>query len=435
MEPELLWTRGCCNSELNDAGRRDTNHKAFFHLNIWLDFFFLNFQNSLLLFFCLFVFHLCTPGNKVYFLIYSCKRDVVFVLESDTNTLTMKTRRRETKLLACLDLVIFLLLSAVSANTVVYEAEVEENAPVGSVVLHFGCECTEWSSHGLQRSLIGENASDFSLSSSAKTGFLLKTTKSLDRELKARYEMYALFPGCALHTVAINIEVLDKNDNPPQFITTRTSIEIDELTAVGSELLRLRARDKDAGRNGAITFTTSPNPYIHVVPKTGQVLLVHSVRAPSTLTVACYARDNGNVVLQSEPLQLHITVTSARLTAKERRGRRVRAVSEELRFTLALSEYAEAGDVIFTVPDQKFEQKRFELLSPEAGSPVRVERDTGRVYLMHRLTSSIQVVVKILNARGKAAPLPPVSMASYIPAGNPAWPDQLPKSRLNWSNL
>lgn len=351
--------------------------------------------------------------------------------------LTMKTRRIETKLLGCLDagfLVIFLSLSVVSANPVVYEAEVEEHAPVGSVVLHVGCDCTERNSHARRSSLLGESSSDFSLSYSAKTGFLLKTTKSLDRELKSRYEMTALLPGCAVHTVVIHIEVLDTNDNLPQFITTTESIEIDELTAVGSELLRLRARDNDAGRNGAITFTTSPNPYIHVVPKTGQVVLVHSVRAPSNLTVAFYARDNGDEVLQSEPLQLHITVTSARLTAKERRGRRVRAVTEELRYTVALSEYAEAGDVIFTVPDHKFEQKRFELLSPEASSPVRVERDTGRVYLMHRLTSSIQVLVKILNARGKAAPLPSVSMAINIPAENPAWPDQLPNSRLNWSN-
>ncbi|KAF4087964.1 hypothetical protein AMELA_G00077020, partial [Ameiurus melas] len=328
--------------------------------------------------------------------------DVVFVLESDRNILTMKSRRRETKLLGqiCAGfLAIFLSFTVVSANPVVYSEEVEESAPVGSVVLQFGREC---SSVGLRGTLLGEHASDFSLIHSAERGFLLKTAKSLDRELMSRYEVIALLPGCALNPVAINIEVLDQNDNPPQFITTTERIEIDELTAVGSELLRLSAQDKDAGRNGAITFFTSPNPNIHVVPKTGQVVLVRSVRAPSNLTVPVYARDNGDAALHSEPLQLHIAVTSARLTAKERTGRRrrTRAVSEELSYTVALSEYAVAGDVIFTVPDQKFEEKRFELLSPEAGSPVRVVRETGRVYLMHQLTSSVQVVVKILNVRG-----------------------------------
>lgn len=314
-------------------------------------------------------------------------------------------------------LVIFLSLSVVTSNPIVYYVEVEENTPVGSVVLHFGRECNESSSVRLGSTLLGENASDFSIFYSAETGFLLKTAKSLDRELKSRYEVNALLPGCALNEVAMIIEVLDKNDNPPQFITTSERIEIDELTAVGSELLRLSAQDQDAGRNGAITFLMSPNPNIHVVPKTGQVLLVRSVRAPSNLTVPVYARDNGDVALQSEPLQLHIVVTSARLTAKENRGRRTRAVSEELSYTVALSEYAEAGDVIFIVPDQKFEEKRFELMSPESGSSVRVERETGRVYLMHKLTSSIQAVVKILNARGKAALLPSVSMASTIQPG------------------
>lgn len=300
-------------------------------------------------------------------------------------------------------LAIFITFSVVTANPVVYYEEVEEDAPVGAVVLHFGRECNESISERLRSTLLGEKASDFSLFYSPKTGFLLKTAKSLDRELKSRYEVKALLPGCALNPVIVIIEVLDKNDNPPQFITTTKRIEIDELTAVGSELLLLSAEDRDAGGNGAITFITSPNPDIHVVPKTGQVLLVRSVHAPSNLTVLVYARDNGDVVLQSNPLQLYIEVKSVGLTARESKGRRTRAVSEELSYTVSLSEYAEAGDVIFTVPDQKFEEKRFELLSPEAGSPVRVERETGRVYLMHKLISSIQVVLKILNARGKAA--------------------------------
>lgn len=348
----------------------------------------------------------------------------MFVLQIDRNTITMKTRRRETKLLGCMDagfLAIFLSFSVVTSNPVVYYVEVEENAPVGSVVLLFGRGCNESSSLRVGSTLLGENATDFSIIFSTKTGFIMKTAKSLDRELKSMYELDALLPGCALNEVAIIIEVRDKNDNPPQFITTNERIEIDELTAVGSELLRLSAQDKDAGRNSEITFTTSPNPNIHVVPKTGQVFLVRSVRAPSDLTVPVYARDHGDVVLQSEPLQLHIVVTSARLAAKEHRGRRRRAVSGELSYTVKLSEYAEAGDVIFTVQDQKFEEKRFELLSPESGSSVRVERETGRVYLTHKLTVSIQVMVKILNARGKAALLLSVYMTGIIKLLNTDW--------------
>ncbi|TTA40571.1 Neural-cadherin [Bagarius yarrelli] len=317
----------------------------------------------------------------------------------------MKTRQREAKLLGCIDagfLAFFLLVSVVATNPIVYHGEVEENAPVGSVVLHFGLKCNESGSVRLGSTLLGENASDFSLSYSAKTGFLLKTAKSLDRELKSRYDLHALLSGCELNSAAVVIEVLDKNDNPPQFSTTTETIKIDEFTAIGSELLRLSAQDKDAGRNGAITFITSPNPNIHVVPKTGQVFLIRSVHAPSNLSVPVYARDNGEPVLHSESLQLHVVVTQARLTSKDSKERRTRAVSEDLSYTVALSEYAEAGDVIFTVPDQKFEKKRFELLSPEAGSPVRVEWESGRVYLLHKITSSIQVVVKILNARGEA---------------------------------
>ncbi|XP_062393955.1 neural-cadherin [Sardina pilchardus] len=55
--------------------------------------------------------------------------------------------------------------------------------------------------------------------------------------------------------------------------------------------------------------------------------------------------------------------------------------------------------MIFTVPDQKFEKKWFEVIS-EADAPVQIERDSGRLYLAQRLKSMTEVVVKIQNMRG-----------------------------------
>lgn len=293
-----------------------------------------------------------------------------------------------------------ILFSAAIANSPVYYGQIEENAPVGSVVagvvLPLGKWCNETSSGKLKSTLHGQNASDFFLVCSSTTGLVLKTAKSLDRELKSRYLVKTYL--CHVNEVKIKIEVLDRNDNPPEFITTKQIIEIDELVPIKTELLRIMAHDADSGKNGDIRFYMLPNPNLHVVPQTGQVLWVRSLPAPGIVDAFVYARDDGDPALLSDPLQLRVSVRSASLTPQTRR---TRAVSEEHYYTVTLSEHTRVGDIIFNVPDQKFEEKRFEVLSVEAGSPVRLDPETGRVYLAHELRSSTEVVVKVQNARGK----------------------------------
>ncbi len=81
------------------------------------------------------------------------------------------------------------------------------------------------------------------------------------------------------------------------------------------------------------------------------------------------------------------------------RVRKPRTVSEEVSYTVTVSEDVKVGDFIFTVPDQKFEKKWFEVVS-DGTSPVQMERDSGRVYLAYRLMSPAEVMVKIHNMRG-----------------------------------
>ncbi|XP_077071073.1 neural-cadherin [Siphateles boraxobius] len=87
------------------------------------------------------------------------------------------------------------------------------------------------------------------------------------------------------------------------------------------------------------------------------------------------------------------------LTDVKSRVRKPRAVSEAVSYTVTVSEDVKVGDLIFTVPDQKFEMKWFEVVS-DGHSPVQIERDLGRVYLAHRLMSTAEVMVKIHNMRG-----------------------------------
>uniref|UniRef100_W5L865 Si:dkey-22o22.2 n=1 Tax=Astyanax mexicanus TaxID=7994 RepID=W5L865_ASTMX len=85
------------------------------------------------------------------------------------------------------------------------------------------------------------------------------------------------------------------------------------------------------------------------------------------------------------------------LTGGSRRQRR--DVSGELHYTVALAEGARSGDVVFTVPDERFTERRFEALA-DGGGAVRVQRDSGRVYLLRALSAPTHITLKVQNARG-----------------------------------
>ncbi|KAM9851671.1 neural-cadherin [Aulostomus maculatus] len=272
---------------------------------------------------------------------------------------------------------------------------IAENSPAGTPV--DGLVLPAGGCPGLDQgaSLVGDYASDFRLVHD-RGQLRLVSAKALDREFIAMYRLTVqLPPRCLRSSAAIQVEVSDRNDNIPRFTGGNQTVEVDELTPRGTELLRLDAKDGDADRNGRVTFYASPESHLlHVVPATGQVRLTGSLWGVSEVTARLYARDGGDVALVSEPLLLHVTV---RRSGGARRA--PRALSEELSYTVTVPDHATVGDLLFTVPDQRFEQRWFEVIS-EADSPVQIERDSGRLYLARGLRESAEVTVKVQRVRG-----------------------------------
>uniref|UniRef100_A0A3B4CXY3 Uncharacterized protein n=1 Tax=Pygocentrus nattereri TaxID=42514 RepID=A0A3B4CXY3_PYGNA len=180
-------------------------------------------------------------------------------------------------------------LSLARADPPLYYGHVVDGAPAGTavagLVLPGGGAC--------RGALRGERSEDFSLSTSADgRGLLLRSAKTLERELKASYLLHALLQGC---------------------------------------------------------------------PGTGDAVTVRVDVLPG--------------------------------------GRRRREVTGEPHYTVALAEGARPGDAVFTVPDERFTERRFEVLA-DGGGAVRVQRDSGRVYLARALTAPTYVTLKVHNARG-----------------------------------
>ncbi|KAJ7985491.1 hypothetical protein DPEC_G00352580 [Dallia pectoralis] len=282
-----------------------------------------------------------------------------------------------------------------------HHGHIMENLTPGSVVDGVSVAAgNDWHGSELDIGLDGKDASDFRwVYHHREHTFILQSTKTLDRESVAVYDLKAVLPGCLVGEVGVRINVLDANDNMPRFINTKDWIEVTEWTLVGSELARVSATDADAGRNGRIAYYASPKcPHVHIVPQTGQVMLVSSFGGVTNLTVRIYAKDNGDVALISAPpVTLHLDVRVPAI----RKVRKPRAVPEEMFYSVTVSEDLKVGDVIFTVPDQRFEKKLFEVIS-EADSPVQIERDSGRLYLAHTLKSPAEVTIKIQNLRGQS---------------------------------
>ncbi|CAJ0961203.1 unnamed protein product [Ranitomeya imitator] len=107
--------------------------------------------------------------------------------------------------------------------------------------------------------------------------------KELDRESKSTYrmELVAMDGGSPPLSgiAAVNVRILDFNDNSPAFEKTAVIVDIMENAPAGYLLLDLNAEDPDEGKNGEIAYSFSPNvsPEVRQVfkidPKSGGVTL------------------------------------------------------------------------------------------------------------------------------------------------------------------
>lgn len=85
-----------------------------------------------------------------------------------------------------------------------------------------------------------------------KTGIIV-TMGTFDYETKKRYEFDVVANHGKVETHIV-VEVTDENDNSPQFSQASYQASVDENTPVGVSVLKVKATDKDEGKNGFVTY-------------------------------------------------------------------------------------------------------------------------------------------------------------------------------------
>nr|XP_018915731.1 PREDICTED: cadherin-related tumor suppressor [Bemisia tabaci] len=109
----------------------------------------------------------------------------------------------------------------------------------------------------------------------------LSVVKMLDRETTSRFVLQVIAHDAALNgqlssTATIVVDILDENDNAPEFTETESKISVLENTPIGSKLIQFQASDADLGVNSEIVFSIGSGnrrDTFHVDPVTGALFL------------------------------------------------------------------------------------------------------------------------------------------------------------------
>ncbi|KAK7096863.1 protocadherin-9-like [Littorina saxatilis] len=144
--------------------------------------------------------------------------------------------------------------------------EISEGAKVGTVLKLSGPQDLDsLPNNTIQRYDLTLNEPVFSISDTKNpdgSSFLyLKLEKDLDRETKAEYDfnIIAYDGGDPPRSdfLRVIIQVTDENDNAPKFESNAYNVNIREDTAVGSDVVRVRATDRDSGVFGRVEYRFS----------------------------------------------------------------------------------------------------------------------------------------------------------------------------------
>ncbi|XP_004452625.2 protocadherin beta-2 [Dasypus novemcinctus] len=130
--------------------------------------------------------------------------------------------------------------------------------------------------------------------------------KALDREEQPelRLTLTALDGGAPPRsgTALVRIEVLDINDNAPEFAKLLYEVQVPENSPVGSQIATVSARDLDIGTNGEISYVFSQasediRKTFRINTKSGELLLTQTLDFESiqSYTVSIQATDGGGL--------------------------------------------------------------------------------------------------------------------------------------------
>uniref|UniRef100_A0A3Q1GPI1 Cadherin-related 23 n=1 Tax=Acanthochromis polyacanthus TaxID=80966 RepID=A0A3Q1GPI1_9TELE len=147
---------------------------------------------------------------------------------------------------------------AVSFSSLGYEASLPENIATGTEVVQVQAESADNLNQLSYRFDPDTSPAALALFRIDSVTGRITVTGLLDREKGDMYTLTVVADdgGPKKDSTVVSVTILDENDNSPEFdITSDTSVDIPENTAMGKKVAVVLGRDKDAGLNGLVNFT------------------------------------------------------------------------------------------------------------------------------------------------------------------------------------
>ncbi|XP_048580487.1 cadherin-23-like isoform X2 [Nematostella vectensis] len=193
-----------------------------------------------------------------------------------------------------------------------YTASVPENQPPGQSVLKISVFDPDHAGNGQVAFTVNNNK--FTVND---TSGVLYTTHVLDRETKASYQLTitATDKGSPARSSSVNVRVnvIDENDNIPQFSQALYTAGIVENMTVGSHVIKVSAVDPDEGSNGDILYSLQTDYDIFAINQTSGVIrvvaLVDREAHPAGYSLLVVARDHGYPTPNAATARVNITIS------------------------------------------------------------------------------------------------------------------------------
>ncbi|XP_008587228.1 PREDICTED: cadherin EGF LAG seven-pass G-type receptor 1, partial [Galeopterus variegatus] len=269
-----------------------------------------------------------------------------------------------------------------------FQAAVLENVPLGHSVLHIQAVDADAGENARLRYRLVDTAlaalgGDFPFQIHNSSGWITVCAE-LDREAVEHYSfgVEAVDHGSPpmSSSASVSITVLDVNDNDPVFTQPAYELRLNEDAAVGSSVLTLQARDRDA--NSVITYQLTGG-------NTRNRFALSSQSGGGLITLALpldYKQERQYVLAvtasdgtRSHTAQVFINVTDANTH---------RPVFQSSHYTVSVSEDRPVGTSIATISatdEDTGENARITYVLEDPMPQFRIDPDTGTIYTMTEL--------------------------------------------------
>ncbi|XP_064139430.1 cadherin EGF LAG seven-pass G-type receptor 1 isoform X1 [Loxodonta africana] len=299
-----------------------------------------------------------------------------------------------------------------------FQAAVLENVPLGHSVLHIQAVDADAGENARLRYRLVDTAGaggggagpedpapgpDFPFQIHNSTGWITVCAE-LDREEVEHYSfgVEAVDHGspCMSSSASVSITVLDVNDNDPVFTQPVYELRLNEDAAVGSSVLTLQARDRDA--HSVITYQLTGG-------NTRNRFALSSQSGGGLITLALpldYKQERQYVLAvtasdgtRSHTAQVFINVTDANTH---------RPVFQSSHYTVSVSEDRPVGTSIATISatdEDTGENARITYVLADPVPQFRIHPDTGTIYTMTELDYEDQAAYTLaITARDNGIP-------------------------------